>query len=185
MRRSSRSSRPSRSSSSSSASTGTSSRRRSGSGSRCRRSSRSCSRWCRSPPSTSFSSAEREDGRGALGQDPGDLAVRADLHRGHLHLAHGAHGLRSLRAPPALACLRHHSGQLARRVHAHPWLRDEGRLGDRAPVLPPDRLRVLDHEPARPARFRRRGPRLAVAQGSGEVSPELASGHSGERRRTS
>ena len=73
-----------------------------------------------------------EDGRGALGQDPGDLAVRADLHRGHLHLAHGAHGLRSLRAPPALACLRRHSGHLGRRVHAHPWLRDEGRLGDRA-----------------------------------------------------
>ena len=52
-----------------------------------------------------------EDGRGALGQDPGDLAVRADLHRGHLHLADGAHGLRSLRAPPALACLRRHSRQ--------------------------------------------------------------------------
>ena len=51
-----------------------------------------------------------EDRRGALGQDPGDLAIRADLHRGHLHLAHGTHGLRSLRAPPALACLRRHSG---------------------------------------------------------------------------
>ena len=73
-----------------------------------------------------------EDRRGALGQDPGDLAVRADLHRGHLHLAHGAHGLRSLRAPPALACLRRHSGQLGRRVHAHARLRDAGRLGDRA-----------------------------------------------------
>ena len=81
-----------------------------------------------------------EDGRGALGKDPGDLAVRADLHRGHLHLAHGAHGLRSLRAPPALACLRRHSGHLGRRVHAHARLRDEGRLGDRARVLPPDRL---------------------------------------------
>ena len=105
-----------------------------------------------------------EDRRGALGPDPGDLAVRADLHRGHLHLAHGAHGLRSLRAPPALACLRHHSGQLGRRVHAHPWLRDEGRLGDRAPVLPPDRRRVLDREPARPARFRGARPREAAVR---------------------
>ena len=43
---------------------------------------------------------------------------------------------------------------LGRRVHAHARLRDEGRLGDRAAVLPPDRLRVLDREPARPARFR-------------------------------
>ena len=50
---------PSRSSSSSSASTGTSSRRRSGFGSPCPRSSRSCSRWWRSPPSTSFSSAHQ------------------------------------------------------------------------------------------------------------------------------
>ena len=73
-----------------------------------------------------------EDGRGALGKDPGDLPVRADLHRGHLHLAHGTHGLRSVRAPPALACLRRHSGQLGRRLHAHPRLRDAGRLGDRA-----------------------------------------------------
>ncbi len=96
----------------------------------------------------------RQDGRGALGQDPGDLAIRTDLHRGHLHLAHGAHGLRSLRAPPALACLRHHSGQLGRRLHAHPWLCDAGRLRDRALFLPPDRLRVLALEPARPARFR-------------------------------
>ena len=70
--------------------------------------------------------------RGALGKDPGDLPVRADLHRGHLHLAHGTHGLRSVRAPPALACLRRHSGQLARRLHAHPRLRDAGCLGDRA-----------------------------------------------------
>ena len=52
----------------------------------------------------------RKTGEVRWGQDPGDLAVRADLHRGHLHLAHGAHGLRSLRAPPALACLRHHPG---------------------------------------------------------------------------
>ena len=100
-----------------------------------------------------------EDGRSALGQDPGDLAVRADLHRGHLHLAHGAHGLRALRAPPALARLRRHSGQFGRRVHADAWLRDEGRLGDRAPVLRPDRRRVLDREPARPARFRSSGPK--------------------------
>ena len=63
--------------------------------------------------------------RSALGKDSGDLAIRADLHRGHLHLAHGTHGLRSLRAPPALACLRRHSGHLARRVHAHARLRDE------------------------------------------------------------
>ena len=53
-----------------------------------------------------------EGGRGPLGTDSGDLPVRADLHRGHLYLAHGAHGLRSLRAPPALACLRRHSGHL-------------------------------------------------------------------------
>ena len=94
-----------------------------------------------------------EDRRGALGQDPGDLAVRADFHRGHLHLADGADGLRSLRAPPALACLRRHSGPIGRRVHAHPRLRDEGGLGDRAPVLHADRRGVLDREPARPARF--------------------------------
>ena len=47
-----------------------------------------------------------EDGRVAVGQDAGYLAVRAHLHRGHLHLAHGTHGLRSLGAPSALACLR-------------------------------------------------------------------------------
>ena len=88
------------------------------------------------------------------GRMPGDLPVRADLHRGHLHLAHGAHGLRSLRPPSALARLRRHSGHLARRVHAHAGLRDVGRLGDRARVLPPDRLRVLDHEPARSTRVR-------------------------------
>ena len=87
----------------------------------------------------------REDRRGALGPDPGDLAVRADLHRRHLHLADGADGLRPLRAPPALARLRRHPGPLARRLHAHARLRDAGRLGDGAPVLPPDRLRVLDH----------------------------------------
>ena len=73
-----------------------------------------------------------EDRRSALGQDPGDLSVRADLHRGHLHLADGAHGLRALGTPPALARLRHHSGQFGGRVHAHAWLRDQGRLGDRA-----------------------------------------------------
>ena len=50
---------PSRSSSSSSASTGTSSRRASGLGSRCRRSVRSCSPWWQSPRSTSSSSAGR------------------------------------------------------------------------------------------------------------------------------
>ena len=128
--------------------------------------------------------AAEEHGRGALGKDSGDLPVRADLHRGHLHLAHGAHGLRSLRAPPALACLRRHSGQLGRRVHAHPWLRDAGRLGDRARVLPPDRLRVLDHEPARPARFRAdEGPQRR--HGAGEVSPEFAVETPGEHRRTS
>ena len=125
-----------------------------------------------------------EDRRGALGKDPGDLAVRADLHRGHLHLAHGAHGLRSLRAPPALACLRRHSGQLGRRVHAHAWLRDAGRLGDRARVLPPDRLRVLDREPARPARFRERTRPAAERTARGEVSPEPQR-QLQERRRTS
>ena len=92
-----------------------------------------------------------EDGRGALGTDSRDLAIRADLHRRHLHLADGAHGLRALRAPPALARLRHHSRQLARRLHADAWLRDPGRLGDRAHLLPADRLRVLALEPARPA----------------------------------
>ena len=56
-------------SSSSSASMATSSRRRSGSDSRCRRCCRSCSRWCRSRPSTSSCSAAREDRRGALGPD--------------------------------------------------------------------------------------------------------------------
>ena len=60
------------------------------------------------------------------------ISQDADLHRGHLHLAHGAHGLRAVRAPPALACLRRHSGQLARRLHAHPRLRDADRLRDRA-----------------------------------------------------
>ena len=86
------------------------------------------------------------------GRDPGELPVRADLHRGHLHLAHGAHGLRPVRAPPALACLRRHSRQLARRLHAHPRLRDAGCLGDRADLLLPDRLRVLAREPARAGR---------------------------------
>ena len=85
------------------------------------------------------------------GKDPGSLSVRPDLHRGDLHLAHGTHGLRSVRAPPALACLRRHSGQLGRRLHAYPRLRDAGRLGDRAHILRPDRHRVLDHGPPRPA----------------------------------
>ena len=98
--------------------------------------------------------APKKTGEVRWGRIPAISQVRADLHRGHLHLAHGAHGLRSLRAPPALACLRHHSGQFGRRVHAHARLRDESRLGDRAPVLPPDWPRVLDCEPARPARFR-------------------------------
>ena len=45
-------------------------------------------------------------------------------------------------------------------------------------VLPPDRLRVLDHEPARPARFRAGGARLATPS----VSPEFAVAAAGERR---
>mgnify|MGYP003694000521 CR=1 FL=1 len=53
-----------------------------------------------------------QDRRGALGQDSSDLPVRADLHRGHFHVAHGAHGLRALRPPPALARLRRHAGPL-------------------------------------------------------------------------
>ena len=53
---------------------------------------------------------------------------------------------------------------LARRVHADARLRDEGRLGDRAHVLPADRLRVLAREPARQARLRGR---TAAASGSG------------------
>ena len=91
-------------------------------------------------------------GRGALGEDPGDLAVRADLHRGHLHLADGADGLRPVRAPPALARLRRHARHLGRRLHAHARLRDQGRLGDGARLLPADRLRLLAREPARPAK---------------------------------
>ena len=107
-----------------------------------------------------------DDGRRPVGKDARDLPVRADLHRGHLHLAHGAHGLRSLRPPSALARLRRHSGHLARRVHAHAGLRDVGRLGDRARVLPPDRLRVLDHEPARSTRVRAlAGKRESAAHG--------------------
>ena len=93
-----------------------------------------------------------EHGRGALGKDPSDLSIRADLHRGDLHLAHGTHGLCSVRAPPALACLRRHSGQLGRRLHAYPRLRNAGRLGGRAHILRPDRHRVLDHRPSRPTR---------------------------------
>ena len=96
----------------------------------------------------------KHDRRNALGKDAGDLPVRADLHRGHLHLAHGADGLRAVRAPPALACLRCHSGHLARRLHTHPRLRDAGGLGDGAGVLRPDRIRLLAREPARPAGFR-------------------------------
>ena len=66
---------------------------------------------------------------------------------------------------------------VARRVHAHARLRDDGRLGDGARVLLPDRLRVLDHEPARPARFQG-GPgpprsRRSAWPEPGEVSPEL------------
>ena len=86
------------------------------------------------------------------GRIPASLPVRADLHRGDLHLAHGTHGLRPLRASPALARLRRHSGQLARCVHAHARLRDAGCLGDRADLLRPDRLRVLAREPARAGR---------------------------------
>ena len=98
-----------------------------------------------------------EHGRGALGKDACDLPVHADLHRGDVHLAHGAHGLRAVRAPPALACLRCHPGHFARRLYTYPRLRDAGRLGDRAGVLPPDWIRVLAREPARPAGFRRGG----------------------------
>ena len=103
----------------------------------------------------------RTSGRGALGKDAGGLAVRADLHRGNLHLAHGADGLCSVGSAPALACLRCHSRHLARRVHAHARLRDTGGVGDRARVLPPDRLRVLAREPARSARFRTSDGRVA------------------------
>src|SRR5687767_13691521 len=105
-----------------------------------------------------------EDGRGTLGKGPGQLPVRADFHRGHVHLADGTHGLRSLRAPPALARLRRHPGQLARRFHAHPRLRDAGRLGDRAHLLLPDRLRILAREPARASR----------ASGKCAITPERA-----------
>jgi hypothetical protein len=95
------------------------------------------------------------------GKNPGDLAVRADLHRGYLYLADGPHGLCPVGAAPALACLRRHPRQLARRVHAHTRVRDAGGLGHRAAVLRPDRIRVLDHESARPARFRDRNERIA------------------------
>ena len=56
-------------------------------------------------------------------------------------------------------------------------LRDAGRLGDRAPVLPADRLRVLDHEPARPARFR--GPDPPIRQRLRRGLAGVPSGHSG------
>jgi hypothetical protein len=85
-----------------------------------------------------------------LGTDPEGLAVRADLHRRHLHLADGPHGLRPIRAAAALARLRRRPRSLRRRLHADARLRHEGRVGDGADVLPPDRVRVLDHEPARP-----------------------------------
>ena len=96
----------------------------------------------------------KNDRRRALGKDAGGLAIRADLHRGDLHLAHGVDGLRSVGSAPALACVRCHSRHLARRVHAHARLRDTGGVGDRALVLRPDRFRVLAREPARSARFR-------------------------------
>ena len=54
----------------------------------------------------------RQDGGGALGPDPGDLAIRPHLHRRHLHLADGVDGLRALRSPPALARLRRHPGSV-------------------------------------------------------------------------
>ena len=96
----------------------------------------------------------KNDRRRALGKHAGGLAIRADLHRGDLHLAHGADGLRSVGSAPALACVRCHSRHLARRVHAHARLRDTGGVGDRALVLRPDRFRVLAREPARSARLR-------------------------------
>ena len=73
--------------------------------------------------------------RDALGPDPADLAVRADLHRGHLHLADGPHGLRALGAAPALARLRRHARHLGRRLHADARLRDPGGLGHGAHLL--------------------------------------------------
>ncbi len=60
---------------------------------------------------------------------------------------------------------------VGRRVHADARFRDAGRLGDRAPVLFPDRVRVLDYEPARPARLHGADPRghSARARADGRV----------------
>ena len=161
-----------RCSSSSSASTGTSSRRRSGSGSRCLRSARCFSRWCRSPPSTSSSSAgRRRTGEVRWGKIPAIsqyvlifIAVTFTWLMGLMGYVRS--GLRQ--HWHVYGVIR---DTLGRRVHAHARLRDEGRLGDRARVLPPDWLRVLDHEPARPARFRRAN--------QGPPSPTLRRGLAG------
>jgi hypothetical protein len=76
----------------------------------------------------------------------GGLAMRADLHRGHVHLAQGLMGyVRSgLRQHwHVYGIMRHRSTR-----SADAGLRDEGRLDDRAPLLRPDRRGVLDREPA-------------------------------------
>ena len=59
--------------------------------------------------------------RDPLGHHRAALAVRADLARGDLHLAHGADGLRALGHPPALARVRRAARHLGRGGHAPLW----------------------------------------------------------------
>ena len=99
----------------------------------------------------------RRDRPDALGAHAGPRAVRAHLPGGHLHLADGADGLRALRAAPALARLRRHPRHLGGRLHAHPRLRHQGGVGDRAAVLLADRLHLLARRARPPQEARRRG----------------------------
>jgi hypothetical protein len=77
--------------------------------------------------------------------------------------------------------VRDHSRHVGRRVHAHPWLRDQGGVGDRAPVLRPDRPGVLDFEPARPAQLRARAHTRAPHRGARREGGDVVNRFCSER----
>ena len=167
-----------RRSSSSSASTATSSRPGCASASRSRRCCRCSSRWSSVTVIDVFLFRDaQQDGRGALGPDRADLAVRADLPRRHLHLADGPDGLRALGPAPALARLRRHPRHLGRRLHADAGLRHPDGLGDRAALLPAHQLRLLAGQPAGKKDWE---PQAAGDRARGRTSPRAASPRIGE-----
>ena len=87
--------------------------------SRSRRCCRCCSRWSSVTVIDVFLFRNAQTtGEPRWGQIAADLAVRADLHRRHLHLADGPDGLRALGPAPALARLRRDARHLGRRLHA-------------------------------------------------------------------